>query len=196
MPVNPVTGVSFVDFFDEPEDTIKYYHSVLDKLEKNSDNFLVRMKPLPPQPFYSKFIDTNYSNRISQYLVENEGPSGQTVAESSLVIGDFITSTIFIQCIYANHPILLLVKKWPWFINDEANEVFLKLKDAGVVQLIKDCNDKDLSSIFNDPDDWWSQKIVVNAIDYYRSIYLPELPNEFHQWLNAIKTIKKYHATS
>ena len=180
------------DIFHTSEDQNVFVTKLFALLRKNSPKLSIRTKP-NLHYYYSRFSE-NFEKRIKNYQINNISNSGESVAGSSIVVCDLIYGTIFLECIFVNHPVMMILRKWPTLLNDEANEVFLKLKDAGVVRLIEDSDDDILSKIFANPGEWWEKPLVREAINNFRCTYLPELPSEFQQWLNVVKTIKKYHA--
>ena len=176
------------DIFDTIEDHIAFLDATFFALQRNAPKLLIRIKPDMMDPFT---VDNHsFRNRIKRYQVSNDNPSGKSVASSSIVVCEHLAGSILIECISVNHPVLVILKKWPGLLNDQANDVFLKLKDAGVVRHINDCDDDILSRIFENPCDWWNEQPVKRAVNNFRRIYLPEMPNELQQWLYAIRLIR------
>ena len=189
-PEVPLAWLDPFDIFDNKKDNIEFLNEVLDILEHNSKKLWVRLKPNLGRPS-ATFSNRELRHRIHPYQISNEMNPGESVARSSLVICDLIAATVFIECMSVNHPVLMILRKWPILLNDVANEVFSRLKDAGIIMLIDECDDTVLSKIFSNPNDWWEQFDIQAAVRYFKRIYLPVLPNEFQRWLYAIKQIRK-----
>ena len=92
---------------------------------ENASRLLVRIKPNPRDR--SKFDKHSFRNRIRSFQVGNGIHSGKSVANSAIVTCDHIAGSIFIECVSVNHPVLVILKKWPELLNNQADEVFLKL---------------------------------------------------------------------